>query len=75
MVKCSQCLGFSRAEEVLFKEAHEEVGIGKDHSYAYGNSLDLQVMLEVEGEVIVGEGELGELHKKLNGRVRSGSIC
>ena len=47
-------------KEVLFKEAHEQVGA---EVCANGSSLDIEVMLEVEGEVVVGD-ELGELDNK-----------
>ena len=53
-------------KEVLFKEAHEQVGIGTGHLCAHGSSLDQEVMLGVKGEVVVIEDELGELENKLS---------
>ena len=57
----------SRLKEILFNEAHDQVGIGGGHSYAYGSSLYLEVMLGVEGEVVVGKNKLGKLDKELSG--------
>ena len=45
-------------EEILFNEAHEQGVIGAGHLCAHGNSLDLEAMLGVKREVIVGEDEL-----------------
>ena len=53
-------------KEVLFKEAHEQLGVGKGHWCAHGGSLDLEAMLEIE-EVAVGEDKLGEMDKELCG--------
>ena len=46
---------------------HEEVGIARGHWYAYSSFLDLEVMLRIEGKVIVGEDKLDELDKELSG--------
>ena len=43
----------SRMKEVMFKEAHEQLGIGRSHLCAHGSSLELVVMLGVEGELVV----------------------
>jgi hypothetical protein len=62
-IKHSQRLGFldSRVKEILFKEIHEQVGIGRGHTGAHGGSLNLEVMSGVKGEMVVGEDKLGEL--------------
>ena len=39
----------SGVKEIMFKETHEQVGIGGGHSCAQGDSLCLEVMLGVEG--------------------------
>jgi hypothetical protein len=49
------------------KEVHEVVGVGKDCSCIHGSSLDLAVMLGVEGGVVMDEDELVELDKELSG--------
>ena len=49
-------------KEVLFKETHEQVGIGRGHMGAHGSSLDLEVMSGIKGEMIVGD-----LDKELSG--------
>ena len=54
-------------KEVLFKDAHEQVDVGRGHTGAHGGSLDLEVMLKVRGEVIMGEDEQNELHRGLGG--------
>ena len=46
-------------KEILFKETHEQVCIGRGHACAHGNSLNLEVMLGVKGEMVVGEDKLG----------------
>ena len=47
-------------KEILFKETHEQVGIGRGHTGTHGCALNLKVMEEVEGEVVVGKDELSE---------------
>ena len=34
----------SEVKEILFKETHEQVGIGRGHTGAHGGSLNLEVM-------------------------------
>ena len=48
----------SGVKEVLFKEPHEQVSIGTGHLCSHNSSLDLEVMLGVKGEVVVGVDEL-----------------
>ena len=36
----------SGVKEILFKETHEQVGIGRGHTSTHGSSLYLEVMLE-----------------------------
>ena len=55
-------LSRKQSKEILFKETHEKVSIGRGHMCAYGSSLNL----EVEGEMVVGEDKLGKLDKKLS---------
>jgi hypothetical protein len=57
----------SGVKEILFKETHEQVCIGRGHTCAYGSSLNLEVMAGVEGEMVVGEDKLGKLDKELSG--------
>jgi hypothetical protein len=33
----------SRMKEVLFKEAHQQISIGRVHSCAHGSSVDLEI--------------------------------
>ena len=40
----------SGVKEILFKETHEQVGIGRGHT----GSLNLEVMFGVKGEMVVG---------------------
>ena len=40
--------GQSRVKEMLFKETHEQVCIGRGHMCAHGGSLNLEVMPEVK---------------------------
>ena len=40
---------------ILLQETHEQVDIGGDHLCAHGSSLDLEVILGVKGEMVVGE--------------------
>jgi hypothetical protein len=40
-------------KEILFKEAHEHVGVVRGSMSAYGSFLDLEVKLGVDGEVVV----------------------
>ena len=63
LIKRSQRLGFldSGLKEILFKETHEQVGIGRGHTGAHGGSLNLEVMFGVKGEMIVGEDKLSKL--------------
>ena len=37
----------------MFKVAHEQIGIGGAH----GRAFDLEVMMGVEGEVVVGQSD------------------
>ena len=53
----------SRKKEFLFKEIHEQDGVGRDHS----SVLDIEVMLGVKGEMVVGGDNLGEMDKELSG--------
>ena len=63
-------------KEILFKESHEQVGIGRGHTCAHGSSLNLEVMSGVKGEMVVGEDKLGELDKELRWMVMSGKgVC
>ena len=57
----------SRVKDILFKETHKQVDIGGSHMCAHGGSLDLEVMLEVKGEMVVGGDKLGKFDKELNG--------
>ena len=57
----------SGVKEILFKETHEQVGIGRVHTGAHGGSLNLEVMFGVKGEMVVGEDKLGKLDKELSG--------
>ena len=57
----------SRVKEILFKETHEQVCIGRGHMCAHGSSLNMEVIPGVKGELVVGEDKLGELDKELNG--------
>ena len=61
--------GFLKSEvkEILFKETHEQVCIGRGHMCAHGSSLNMEVIPGVKGELVVGEDKLGELDKELNG--------
>ena len=54
-------------KEILFKETHEQVGIGRGHMGAHDGSLNLEVMFGVKGEIVVCEDKLGELDKELSG--------
>ena len=54
-------------KEILFKESHEQVGIGRGHTGAHGGFLNLEVMSGVKGEMVVGQDKLGELDKELSG--------
>ena len=47
--------------------AHEQVGIGGGHKGAHGRAFDLEVMMRVEGEVVVVEDKLGQFDKELSG--------
>ena len=47
--------------------AHEQIGIGGCHTGAHGLAFDLEVMMGVEGEVVVGEDKLGQFDKELSG--------
>ena len=44
----------SGVKEILFKETHEQVGIGRGHTGAHGGSINLEVMSGVKGEMVVG---------------------
>ena len=67
-IKCSQRLGFeSGMKEILFKETHEQVCIGRGHTFAHCSSLNLEVITGVEGEMVVGENKLDKLDKELSG--------
>ena len=57
----------SGVKEILFKETHEQVGIGMGHTCAHGGSLNLEVMSGVKGEMVVGEDKLGKLDKEVSG--------
>ena len=39
----------SGVKEILFKETHEQVGIGRGHMGAHGDSFYLEVMSGVKG--------------------------
>ena len=47
--------------------AHEQIGIGGGHTGALGHAFDLEVIMGVEGEVVVGEDKLGQFDKELSG--------
>ena len=53
-------------KEVLFKEAHVQFIKVRANAGVHVHSLDLKIMLGVEGELFVGEDELGELDKELS---------
>ena len=53
----------SGMNEIVFKETHEQVGIGEHH----GSSLYWEVMPGVEGEMVVGKDKLGKLDKEFSG--------
>ena len=57
----------SGVKEPPFKEAHEQVGIGGGHSCVHGSYLDLEVILGVDGEMVMDEDKLGKLYKGLSG--------
>ena len=57
----------SGVKEILFKETHEQVGIGRGHTGAHSGFLKLEVMFGVAGEMAVGEDELGKLDRELSG--------
>ena len=57
----------SGVKEILFKDTHEQVGIGRGHTAAHGGSLKLEVMSGVKGEIVMGEDKLGNLDKELSG--------
>ena len=52
--------------------AHEQVGIGGGHTGVHGRAFDLEEMMGVEGEVVVGKDKLCELNKELSGFLRCG---
>ena len=54
-------------KEILLKVVHEQVSRGGGHMGAHGCAFDLEVMMGVEGEIIVDEDKLGELDKELSG--------
>ena len=41
--------------------AHEQVGIGRSHTGAHGCAFDLEEMLGIEGEIVMGKDKLFEL--------------
>ena len=59
----------SRVKEILFKETHEQFGIGRGHTDAHGGSLNLEVISGVKGEMFVGVDvdKLGKLDEELSG--------
>ena len=59
-------IGF-RVKEFLFKVAHNQISIGGGHMGAHGLAFDLEVMMGVEGEVVMGEDKLGKFDKELSG--------
>ena len=63
--KTKPAAGFlvSRVKEILFKETHEQAGIGRGHMGVHGGSLNMELMFGVKGEMVVGEDELGKLDK------------
>ena len=69
LIKHSQSLGFeSRMREVLFKEAHEGVGVGRGHSCAHGSSFNLKVILGVKREVVVRMNCLSWIRNWVDGK-------
>ena len=46
---------------------HEQIGIGGGHTGVHGHAFDLEIMMGVEGEVVVGEDKLGQFDKELSG--------
>ena len=47
------------------KNAHEQISIEWCHTSVQGDSTDIEVILEVAGQAIMGEDELSELDKEL----------
>ena len=47
--------------------AHEQISIGGGHLGALGRAFNLEVMMVVEGEVVVCEDKLGQFDKELSG--------
>ena len=45
-------------KEILLKVAHEQVSIGGGHMGAHGCALDLEVMVGIEGDAVVGKDKL-----------------
>ena len=54
-------------KEFLLKVAHEQISIGGGHMGAHGHAFDLEVMVGVEGEVVMGEDKLVKFDKELSG--------
>ena len=48
----------SGIKEILFKETHEQVDIGRNHAGVHDSSLNLKLMLGVKEKLVVGEDEL-----------------
>ena len=66
----------SGVKEIMFKENHKQIGIGRDYMGTHSSFLDLEIMLGVEGEMLMREDKLGKLDKVLEWMVRSGEgIC
>ena len=47
--------------------AHEQVGIEGGYMGAHGYAFNVEILMGVQGEVVVGEGKLSELDKELSG--------
>ena len=61
-----------KVQEVLLQGSHEEISIGGGHPGTHGCALNLKVMEEVEGEVVVGKDEVSEGYKEIRGRAGGG---
>ena len=47
--------------------SHEQISIRGGHPGAHGRAFNLEVMMGVEGEVVVCEDKLGQFDKELSG--------
>ena len=51
----------------MLKVAHEQIGIGRGHTVAHGRAFDLEVMMGVEGEVVMDKDKLCGLVEEMSG--------